>query len=88
MSLLTGALLFFVVTLAIGHWIRKNQKKEVYDYFVKMFGYGVAALNLGSAAMIMQASELALSDRISAAFLSSVVGLVILTLIKINSKKS
>ncbi len=86
MSVLTGMLLFFVVTLAIGHWVRKTQKKEVYDYFVKMFGYGVAALNITAAALIMTATELEYVDRISAAFLSGLVGIVIMTLIKRNDE--
>ncbi len=86
MSALTGMLVLFVMTLAIGHWIRKNKKKEVYDYFVKLFGIGVAGLNFVAAFIIMLATDLEYVDRISTAFLSFIVGIIIMTLIKNNSK--
>ncbi len=85
MSVLTGMLLLFVMTLAIGHWIRKNKEKKVYDNFVKMFGVGVAGFNFIAAFMIMFATELEYVDRVSSAFLSFLVGVVIMTLIKLNN---
>ena len=87
MSVLTGMLVLFVLTLGVGHWIRKNKSKEVYDHFVKSFGIGVAGINFIAAFMVMMATKLEYIDRISHAMLPFMVGMIIMTLVKLNNKK-
>ena len=87
MSMLAGMLILFVMTLGIGHWIRKNKEKEVYDNFVKLFGIGVAGVNFIAAFMLMWATELPYIDRISHAMLPFMVGCIMMTLIKLNNKQ-
>ncbi len=86
MSVLTGMLAMFVITLAIGHWIRKNKSKEVYDAFVINYGIGIAGLNFIAAGMIYFLTPFPLIERASHAFLPFLVGIVIMTLIKNNKK--
>ena len=85
-DLLCGMLALFVATLGVGHWIRKNKEKVVYDNFVKLYGIGVAGACFIAAFLVMMATELPYIDRISHAFLPFMVGTVIMTLIKLNNK--
>ena len=86
-DLLAGMLALFVATLGVGHWIRQNKAKEAYDGFVKLYGIAVAGVCFIAALMLMFATELEYIDRVSHAFLPFMVGMVIMTLIKLNNKK-
>ena len=67
------------------HMIKKHAE-ESYDGFVKLFGYFCAGLNFIAAGMIML-TKLDYIDKASGAFLSMLVGIVIITLIRNNSKE-
>ena len=82
---LPSLLLLFATTLLGGHLIKKHSP-DSYDYFVKMFGYFCAGLNFLAAGMIML-TPLEYADKASGAFLSMLVGMVIITLIRNNSKQ-
>lgn len=82
---LPSILLLFVTTLLGGRLIRKHHEKEVYDNFVRKFGYGVVLFNLAAAGLIML-TPLNYIDKASAAFLSIMVAVVILTLIRNNKQ--
>ena len=77
-------LLLFVTTLLGGHFIKKHAE-ESYDGFITMFGLMCAGANFLAAGMMMFATELEYVDRISGAFLSMMVGIVISTLLKIKN---
>ena len=81
---LPSLLMLFATTLFAGHQIKKHAE-ESYDGFVKLFGLFCAGANFLAGAMIMLATKLPLVDRMSGAFLSFMIGLVIITLIKNNS---
>lgn len=83
---LPSILMLFATTLFGGYYIRKNESKEVYDGFVIIFGYMAAIANFVAAGMMML-SPLNYVDKASGAFLSMIVGLVIITLIRANEKK-
>ena len=82
---LPSLLMLFATTLFAGHQIKKHAE-ESYDGFVKLFGLFCAGANFLAGGMIMFATQLPLVDRTSGAFLSFMIGLVIITLIKNNSK--
>ncbi len=79
-------LMLFATTIFAGHMIKKHAE-ESHDGFVMLFGLFVAGANLLAGGMIMLANELPLGDRISGAFLNTVIALVIITLVKIKSEK-
>ena len=83
-----GMLIIFIATLALGKWVRDNKEKETYDGFVKTFGLAAAGLNFIAAPLIMILNKgIPYVDRVSTAFLSMLVGIVIVTMIKLNSRK-
>ena len=82
---LPSLLLLFATTIFGGYQIKKHAGKEVYDKFVVLFGYFCAGLNFLAAGMIML-TPLDYVDKASGAFLSMLVGMVIITLI--NNKKN
>ena len=86
-NLLIGMIILFVATLGVGHWVRRNKEKAVYDNFVKLFGVGVAGVNFIAAGMLMFATEIAYIDRVSHAILPFMVGVIMMTLIKLNNKQ-
>ena len=79
-------MLLFITTLLAGHLIKKHAE-ESYDGFLTMFGLFCAGANFLAGGMIMFALQLPYIDRISGAFLSFIVGIVIITLLKIKNKK-
>ena len=81
---LPSLLLLFATTIFGGHMIKKHAP-ESYDGFVRLFGYFCAGLNFLAAGMIML-TELDYVDKASAAFLSMLVGMVIITLIRNNEQ--
>ena len=84
---LWSILLLFVTTLFAGHMIKKHAE-ESYKGFLIMFGLFVAAFNFIAGGMIMFAFDLPYVDRLSGAFLNLMVGIVIITLIKLNEKNN
>lgn len=84
---LPSILMLFATTLFGGWYIRKNESKKTYDGFVLLFGYVAAGVNFIAAGMIMLTS-LNYIDKASSAFLSMMVGFVIITLIRLNGKKN
>ena len=76
-------LLLFATTLLGGHMIKKHAE-ESYEGFLMLFGLFVAAFNFIAGGMIMMAFQLPYVDRLSGAFLSFMIGIVILTLLKIK----
>ena len=83
---LPSLLMLFATTIFGGHMIKKHAP-ESYDGFVKLFGLFCAGANFLAGGMIMLATDLPYVDRMSGAFLSFMVGLVIVTLIKVNEGK-
>ena len=86
MSALTGMLLMFVITLAIGHWIKKT-RPEAHKGFVISFGRGVIVLNAIAVGMILLINHpnFEYIDKISAVFLNLMVIFIMITLIKLDS---
>ena len=82
---LQSLLLLFATTLFGGYMIKKHQP-EAYDGFVRFFGYCVAGANFLAAGMMMM-TPLDYIDKASGAFLSMMIGMVILTLIYNNPIK-
>ena len=82
---LPSLLMLFATTLFAGHMIKKHAE-ESYDGFVKLFGLFCAGFNFLAGGMIMFATDLPVLDRTSGAFLSLMIGMVIVTLIKNNTK--
>ncbi len=82
---LPSILLLFVTTLLGGRLIKKHAP-ESYDNFVILFGYFCAGFNFIAAGMIML-TPLDYVDKASGAFLSMLVGLVIITLIRVNNER-
>ena len=82
---LPSILLLFATTLFGGHMIKKHAGKDTYDKFVIVFGYLAACINFAAAGMIML-TPLDYIDKASGAFLSMLVGMVIITLIMNNKK--
>ena len=83
---LPSMLLLFVTTLFGGHMIRKHAP-DSYKGFVIIFGYMAAIFNFVAAGMIML-TPLEYIDKASGAFLSMLVGLVIITLIRNNNESN
>ena len=82
---LPSLLLLFATTLFGGYMIKKHAP-ESYDGFVRFFGYCVAGANFVAAGMMML-TPLDYIDKASGAFLSMMIGMVILTLILNNPVK-
>ena len=78
-------LFLFATTIFGGFMIKKHAGKEAYDQFVKYFGWAVAGANFVAAGMMMM-TPLNYIDKASGAFLSMMIGMVILTLIYNNGK--
>ena len=83
MTVLAGMLLMFVITLAIGHWIRKT-RPESYKGFVINFGRGVALLNMIVVGMLMM-TDLPYIDKASHAMLPFITAMIMITLISKNN---
>ena len=83
---LPGLLMLFATTLFGGYMIKKHQP-ESYDTLIKYFGLAVAGVNFLAGGMILMARQLPYVDRMSGAFLSFMVGAVIMTLLRIKFKK-
>lgn len=83
---LPSLLLLFATTIFGGWMIKKHAGKETYDRFVRFFGYCVAGVNFVAAGMMMM-TPLDYIDKASGAFLSMMIGMVILTLIYNNPIK-
>lgn len=83
---LVSLMLLFVTTLLGGAYI-KNQYPELYDGFVRLFGYGVIVINLVFVAMVMF-TPLDYIDKASSAFLNLMVVMVIATLLKLKRKQT
>ena len=81
---LPSMLLLFVTTLFGGHMIKKYAP-ESYKGFTIIFGYMAAVFNFVAAGMIML-TPLDYVDKASGAFLSMLVGFVIITLIRRNTE--
>ena len=77
---LPSLLMLFATTIFGGHMIKKHAP-ESYHGFVKLFGYLAAGFNFLAAGMIML-TPLDYVDKASGAFLSMLVGVVIITLIR------
>ena len=77
---LPSLLLLFATTIFGGHMIKKHAP-ESHKGFVKLFGYIAAGANIFAAGLIML-TPLDYVDKASGAFLSMLVGFVILTLIQ------